>query len=80
MLIILFSNLLTNDGVFYFFTCYPSSIKKSPSFVTAPELVDLLHHILLLLPRKLELIILSACSTPGRDQRPLMLPHPIGIG
>lgn len=29
---------------------------------------------------KLQLIILSACSTPGRDRRPITLPRPIGIG
>ncbi len=30
--------------------------------------------------KKTQLIILSACSTPGRDRRPITLPRPIGIG
>jgi hypothetical protein len=28
--------------------------------------------------KKLQLIILSAYSTPGRDRRPIILPRPIG--
>jgi len=48
--------------------------------------MDVLLHVIELdlgadvTPLKLQLIILSACSTPGRDRRPITLPRPIGIG